>query len=356
MDKYIFFDGTLQEGGAERVLSILTSHLSENGKDVEIVLYYDREIFYKINKNVKITVVEKETGSKSILKNLLWLREYFKKNGNIIISFLAPFNMFALVAHMFINKPIIVADRNDPRHVPEKLFFRKCRDFLYLFSDGVVIQTSSNQSYFSDSIRKKSTVIYNPVDLKDYKALALSTNKEKKIVSVGRLMPQKNQKNMISAFAEFLKTHNDYTFTIYGEGPYREELQNYISQLNLNEKVFLPGSVKNVFDYIKDAEVFVLSSDYEGMPNALIEAMCIGLTVISTTVSGATDLIRDGVNGFLVEKNNPQKMTEALKKIADDKELRIRMAKEAVKLNDVLAAKKIMLQWEKYIDEVGEKK
>ena len=350
--RIVFFDGTLMQGGAERVISILSRHLSERGFSVQILLLYDREIFYEIAPSVRVTVVEKESGSKNLLKNLLWVRRFFEKNADVVISFLAQFNMFALVAHTGLKSKIIVADRNDPRHMPNRQYLRKLRNLLYRFADGVVVQTSHNKEYFSKDVQKKSIVIHNPVDLGDLAGKAIGAEKKREIVSVGRLMPQKNQSMLLEAFAAIRDEFPDYVLTIYGEGPERSNLERKADELGIGDRVFLPGSVKDVHDRIISSELFVLSSDYEGMPNALIEAMCLGLPCISTKVSGATDLIRDGENGLLIEVGDCDEMKGALRQMLLNEELRERSGKQAVLLNDALETEKITAQWIEAVESV----
>ena len=345
MKRYIFFIGTLRNGGAERVVSVLASQMGEQGYDTEIVMYYDRPIFYEISSKVKLTIAEKETGTRSKVKNLYWLRNYFKMNAKVVISFLAPFNIMAIAANLGSGTPIVVADRNDPRKVPSNYVVRKVRDFLYRFADGIVVQTEKNKSYFSSCVQKKSVVIYNPVDLKEYAGSGLSTVKEKKIVTAGRLMPQKNQAMMIRAFAEILKKHPEYELVIYGDGPSEKQLKSLVGELGILTKVFFPGNVKDLHNKIRSAEMFVLSSDYEGMPNALIEAMCLGLPCVSTEVSGATDLIIHGKNGMLTKLNDQQAFTEAILELIENPETAAQMCEEAVKLNEELKLSKIMEQW-----------
>lgn len=352
MKRYIFFIGTLRNGGAERVVSVLASRMAEQGMDTEILMYYDKSVFYEVSKKVKLTAVEKETGTKSKAKNLLWIRNYFKENAKIVISFLAPFNIMALAANLGSATPIIVADRNDPTKVPSKFIVRKVRDFLYRFADGVVVQTEKNKAYFSKTVQKKSIVIYNPIDLKEYAGIALQTPKEKKIVTAGRLMPQKNQKMMIRAFAEVLKKYPDYKLVIYGDGPSETELKDMVAELGTSESILFPGNVKDLHDRIKSAEIFVLSSYYEGMPNALIEAMCLGLPVISTKVSGATDLIDDHKNGLLVENGDQNGLENALLEFIENKELSSLNARNAVELNSRLELSKIMDEWITFITKV----
>ena len=340
-----FFIGTLGNGGAERVVSILTRHLAQMQISVEIVLYYDSVPFYDIHPDVKITYVERETASKNILKNVLWLRRYFIQNADIVISFLAQFNMLALAASFATGIPVIVADRNDPRHMPKQAPVRLARNLVYRLANVVVVQTQHNKVYFSKAIQKKCKIIYNPVDLQDKKGLALRTEKKKRIVSAARLMKQKNQIMLIDSFAQIKRDYPDYTLTIYGEGPFRSELEKRIEELGLGSSVLLPGKVQNVFDCVADAELFVLSSDFEGMPNALIEAMCLGLPVVSTRVSGATDLIQNGENGLLADAGDLDQLTDCMRRMLADSELRNNCARNAVNLNELLRTETIMNQW-----------
>ncbi|MBR2011004.1 MAG: glycosyltransferase [Clostridia bacterium] len=349
--RHVFFIGTLCHGGAERVISILTKHMADNGMNVKIVLYYDAEPFYPIHPNVEIIHIEKETGTKGIFKNILWLRKYIKNNADVLISFLAPFNIFAIAATLGLGKKVIVADRNDPRFVPLNTIIRRARDFLYRFANGVVVQNTDNKKYFSGAVQKKSAVIFNPIDLGDKRGQALATEKKKRIVSVGRLIKQKNQVLLIEAFADIHRDFPEYVLTIYGEGDHRELLENRTNELGLTGFVELPGSKKGIFDLISDAELFVLSSNYEGMPNALIEAMCLGLPVVSTAVSGTSDLIEDGANGRVVEVGNKEQLADAMREVLADDSIRKEYAERAVLVNDKLCVDKIMEEWQKIIEQ-----
>jgi len=347
-----FFIGAITHGGAERVISILSRNLSERGFFVRILLLYDWEIFYEIDPSVHITVVEKESGSKNLLKNLLWVRDYFKENTDIVISFLAQFNMFALVAHAGLKSKIIVADRNDPRYMPNKQYLRKLRNFLYRFADGIVVQTSRNMNYFSRAVQKKAIIISNPINLGDMAGRAVSTPKRREIVSVGRLMPQKNQAMLLEAFAAIGDDFPDHVLTIYGEGPERTNLVRKADELGIRDRVFFPGSVKDVHERIAHGELFVLSSNYEGMPNALIEAMCLGLPCISTDVSGAGDLIIPGENGEIVGVGDTQALATCMRSLLADDGIRAKYAEKAVDLNSVLHVDVIIQQWVEYLEQI----
>lgn len=347
--RIVIFDGTLKQGGAERVISILSRYMHDDGYKVEILLYHDAELFYDIHPEVKIISVEHESGTKNVIKNLLWMRKFFKQNADIVLSFLAPFNILALVAHMGLKSTIVVADRNDPRFIPGNKVVRLVRDVLYNFADGVVLQTSRNKAYFNKAIQAKSTVIFNPIDLGEKAGLALRTTKKKKIVSVGRLMPQKNQRMLFDAFAAICDQYPDYELYVYGEGPEQDNLNQYAKELGIGERVHLPGSVKNVFEQIVDAELFVLSSDFEGMPNALIEAMCVGLPCITTRVSGAEDLVQEGINGCIVDVGSTEQLIEKMKEFLSDPQKRQMCSEKATELNDQLATNGIMNEWIEYL-------
>ena len=349
--RVLFFVGEFNGGGAERVISIIANELVERNFDVKILKYHNTENTYRTDERIKISSVEENTNTRSnTFKNLEWMAKYFKKNADVVISFLAPFNILALLANMGSNVLIIVADRNDPNFVPSSTFRRKLRDLLYRKADAVVVQTNKNAKYF-DYIKDKVHVIANPLTLNDNVGLALKTKKNKRIVSVGRLEAQKNQLMLINTFNTIHDEFNDYTLTIYGEGSYRKQLEDRIMQLNLNDCVFLPGNENDVFNAIKDAELFVLSSNYEGMPNALAEAMCLGLPCISTRVSGSDDLINDD-NGILIDIGSESQLIESMRKLLSDKDLADKYAKNACDLASKLDVSNITSIWEELIRKV----
>ncbi len=343
--------GSLEKGGAERVIANLSRDLADQGHSVEILLYYDRNILYTIDDRVKVTVDEKFIGKANPIKHMLWRRKYVKKSGaDVFISFLAPFNMMNIAALLGLKIPIIVADRNDPRKIPQNPILRVARNILYTIADGVVLQNERNREYFSKRIKRKSKVIYNSMDIGEYQGIAQKTEKQKKIVFVGRVIKQKRPEMLVSAFATIEKEFPDYSLVFYGDGDMRGQTAEQAADLGLAGRVELAGAVGNVFECIKDAELFVLCSDFEGMPNALLEAMCMGLAVISTRVSGATDVIKDGENGLLIDCDNTEMLADAMHKMLSDDELRRTCAMNAVKISKLLDKNKITAEWLDYIN------
>lgn len=355
MKKIIFFTGTMRFGGAERVISILANYFAQSDYEIEILQYYQSECVYEIDNKVKITVAESETGSRSMVRNIRWIRNHIKQSAEVIVSFMASFNMLMIIAAMGLRKTLIVADRSYPYTVPLNRAVRKLRDLLYGLADGIVLQSSRNQKYFPKRIQKKSVVIYNPVDLKDKVGSALKANHKKEIVSIGRLIPAKNQAMLIDAFAAIHSDYPEYELTIYGDGSLREELKAKCAHMGIAAYVHFPGSVKDVYERIANADIFALSSNYEGMPNGLIEAMCLGLPVISTKVSGAVDLINEK-NGILIDTGCTKQLEAAFRKLLENNELKSSLASEAVKISERLSIEKIASYWIEFIEQCGRKK
>ena len=180
--------------------------------------------------------------------------------------------------------------------------------------------------------------------------MATRTEKEKVFVSVGRLEAVKDQDMMIRAFGQFHNNHPDYKLVIYGEGPNRPQLGALVNSLGLEGAVLLPGRNNNVWNAISSAECFLLSSKYEGMSNAMVEALCLGLPVISTKVAGATEIIKDGENGYLVDVGDANAMAKYMCQIADDNELRQNLSAGAVKVYELFRADRICEEWVDYLD------
>lgn len=342
--------GVLGMGGAERVLSILSSYFTDEFDIVNFITWREAPIAYEIDQRVKIISLTKEVGSDCFLKKAMWLRKYvIQEKPDIILSFLSLFNMMTLIALLGARANIIVAERNDPRYIKGGRVIAFLRNILYRTSNGILCQTEPIRAYFKGALFAKTKVIFNPLFLKKDKInSALKDYKSKRIVSVGRLHPQKNHVLMIHSFQLFLKRHPDYTLTIYGDGSEREKLQSLINMHSLNNKVLLPGNSRSVHNDIMDADIFLLTSVYEGMPNALIEAMSMGIPSVSTRVSGAIDLIDDSVNGILCDSTE-ESICASLCRIVEDDDFAKKLSMEGPKVAELLSQDSIAYQWVEYL-------
>lgn len=354
MTKLLVSIGTLSSGGAERVLSILSNDFASHYDEVIYLTWIDIPDFYQINQKVRRICVEKESKSNNLFKKTIWFRNFVKhENPTVILSFLAPFNVLVSFALMGVKRKLIVAERNDPRYIWNGIIQKRLRNLAYQMADGILVQTENNKLYFQGTLFTKTSVIYNPIIMADdYVGCAINTPKKQRIVAVARLTAQKNPEMLLLSFKEFYTSHPNYTLTIYGEGPYRPYIEKMVKELGLSGIVHLPGAVKNVWDNIKDAECFLMSSFYEGMPNALLEAMCLGLPCISTKVSGAVDLINNGNNGILIDLNDKMAMSKALCEVVDNKILNKTLAVNASKLYKLLKIDIVSNLWLDYIDKI----
>jgi glycosyltransferase involved in cell wall biosynthesis len=205
-----------------------------------------------------------------------------------------------------------------------------------------------------DVLHHKTTVIYNPINIpKEAIGLGLRTEKKNLIVSVGRLESQKNHHLLLKAFAKFQDKYPDYLLVIYGVGSKFDMLQSLVKELHLEENVSFPGKTSNVPEAIAGAKMFVLSSLFEGMSNALLEAMAIGIPCISTRVSGSTELIENHVNGLLVDVYDVDGIAEAMAFIASHPEEANIYAEKALHVMDDLNVTKISKIWVDYLRQLS---
>lgn len=346
--------GSLTAGGAERVLSILSDPFVEHYNSVTYLMWDNLPVFYTINKNIKLISVEAECRSSSLIKKMMWFRRYVLNNRpDVVLSFSTPYNMLTLFALLMTKAKVVAAERIDPRAFRWGKPLEILRDFLYHTATGILAQTEYSRSYYKGKLLEKTSIIYNPVTMpSSLVGMALNTPKEKVIVSAVRLKKQKNLPLLIEAFTRFSKLHPDYRLIIYGEGSEREYLENFAQKMGVADKVSMPGSVKDLWQRISSAKMFVMTSLFEGMSNSLIEAMCLGLPCISTKVSGATDLIKSGENGFLIDGLDD--LCEKMEALCDDN-FAARIGENASNLYEELKVENISRQWIDYIDKIAKR-
>ena len=347
MSKLIVSGATLAAGGAERVLSVLSTPLADRYDTVIYVMWLDVPIFYDTDKRVRKVCIEKEVGSKSNIKKMLWFRKFIEKeHPDVLLSFLEPFNIRVLLSTMGLGIKTCVAERNDPHGVNKYWIIDQFEKLVYRLADKIFVQTETIQKFFDGALKKRTHVIYNPVNLShEMVGKALMVEKKRRIVSVARLTPQKNNDVLIKAFAKFSENHPDYTLTIYGIGELGEELKCLAESLGVGDKVSIPGASKTIHEDILDAEMMCLVSSREGMSNSMIESMCLGLPCICTKVSGAIDLIKDGENGLLVDIGDVDGLVERMNFIADNTGKAKEIGINASKLYKLLNKDRICKKW-----------
>jgi glycosyltransferase involved in cell wall biosynthesis len=351
--RLIVCSGALQHGGAERVLSVLSPYFASGFDYVEYVLWLDWRFpgcFYEIDDRVKIIGISEASGSRNVLKQMIWFRKHVKEsNPTVILSFFEMVSLCVISSLIFANYKIVVSERNDPYFFQHGKFYRSLINLAYRLPSvkRIIMQTQHNKDYFKNtSLYDKTIVVYNPINFNgDMVGSAILHKKDNVIISAARLEPQKKQQILIKAFSVFVKTHPDYKLKLFGEGSCRENLESYVSALGIKDSVMLPGNTTHIWEEMKSSKMFVMSSEFEGMSNSLIEAMCLGVPCISTKVSGATDLIIHGENGYLVDQDDVEAIGHYMSMIADDDKLAYEIGKNSSKVFSKLAIEQIASVW-----------
>ena len=342
---------SLGSGGAERVTSILANQLVACGHEVSVVMLSHLLCVYPLSEKIGTETLDCDGDAdlpyiKRFSVRLKKIRAAIKRlSPDVVISFMSETNIDVCFALRGMRIPVIVSERNDPAIDPASKIKQIMRKFAYVKPKGFVFQTPDAQSYFSKRIQKRSAIILNP--LTGSLPAPYEGEREKRIVAVGRLNKQKNFPMLIDAFSGFSVSHPEYVLEIYGEGSLEESIGQYIADKALEGKVILKGFCKDVHEKTRSAAMFVMSSDFEGMPNALLEAMAIGLPCISTDCpcGGPRMLIEPYHNGLLVPIKSSEKMQEAMTYMAEHPTEAEAMAMNARKVKDRADVTMITEQW-----------
>jgi glycosyltransferase involved in cell wall biosynthesis len=347
-------------GGAERVASRLVNELSKRHQ-VYLMYFRNGDKPYYISPQVRLIKPDDNTTSQtpSITshKNMfLWhLKNYFSVFSKVLnvkrvkrehqidttISFLKLGNVVNVLARG--KDKIIVSERFDPSKMDT--VYRISVSFANHFADHVVFQSKRVRDMYCEKIQKKSSVIVNPTEVN----CEVKTLRAKKIVAVGRLTAQKNHKLLIRAFAMFHATHQEHHLHIFGEGELLEELHQTAEECDVKSFVHFEGFKNDIHAAIADAEQFVVSSDFEGLSNALMEAMMMGHACISTDCAGSDELIENEITGLLVPVGNVKALCEAMCRLSDDFELRKRLGRAAAVVARAWDTESVIPSWERIL-------
>lgn len=350
--KIVFVSQPLSTGGAERVVAVLANRFCELGHEVKIVVIDNGDSnIYSTHKDVEFVHIDKPSNPLFDLFNRAKkMRRYFQLyRPDVILSFTTQKNVSTLLATLFTKHRVIISERNNPYKDPQSRALRLLRKILYFTADGYVFQTEGAKEFFSRKIQRRSCVIPNPI--RDDLPQPWNEDRTKRIVMVNRLDPQKNLKMAIDAFQSISEHNSDYCLEIFGKGPLQKDLTDYILSKGLEGKVFLKGFCSHVNDEIKDAAIYLMTSDFEGMSNSLMEALALGLPCISTDhpTGGARALIKDHVNGILIPVGNNKACVLAIEELISNKDLCDKLSANAIKIRDHLSSNYIADMWSAYI-------
>lgn len=355
-----FLINDLNAGGAERATTSLANYFVNHGVETTIITFKDSESFYPLEKNIRHCKVNFEEIEHSVslkrligtVKRMFRVRAYIKSlDLDILIGMSFYMTWYAVFATFFTKTKAIGTERNNPYKYKSTRFNTILRKFFYRICNGYIFQTKKASEFFTDSLRKSDIIIPNAIFNKAIYEMTPPTKREKIITAVGRLTEQKRFDLLIEAFKIIADKIPDYNLIIFGEGELRNQLENQINELGLNKRISLPGTSTEAIKTVNRSSVFVLSSDLEGMPNALMEALAMGVPCISTRCDmGPEDLIENNVNGILVEVGNAKEISAAILKIIENPDFSATLSSQARELVETHSIEEISNKWLKYLN------
>lgn len=345
-----FIAGYLRAGGAERVLSVLANHFVNINFKVSVIYLDDKKDFYMLDEKIKKHQIEYDRESGNFISGLLNTRRRVKalrqmiKNvdPDIVIGFITDINVLSVLACRRLDVPVIISERTNPYQYRIPVKWKIASRLFYRLADKLVLQTARVSRFYSFVPSSKIAVIPNPVSNIYFED---NTKRKNIILAVGRLEYPKGFDLLIEAFAK-TRAKDSWKLLIVGEGSERENLIRNISQNNLDSSVELVGLQKDIGSFYSRASLFVLSSRYEGYPNALSEAMSSGLACISFNCNfGPAEMIEHNVNGILVEHLNTDQLARAIDDLADNRPKREKIGENAEEINRQNHIDAVSEQW-----------
>ena len=345
-------------GGAERVTAYLSNYFVSCNKDVYLISLTKTEPAYPLSGSVHYIQLDPSQRKNPLVRYRILvkqIRNTIKKiRPSLVLGMMSYSGSLTAFACAGLKIPVLLSERNDPNTTQSFSSLEKkvIRFAYHRFASRAVFQTESAKTYYyqRDSIR--GVVIPNPLYLEDLPSPNTGINNTMEIMSAGRLSKQKNQQLLIKAFALVHEKHPQCTLTIYGEGDQRMQLEQLIASLHLEASVSLPGIESSIFPKLQKAQMFVMSSNFEGMPNALIEAMAMGLPVVTTDYSeGRGTLVKNNKNGLVVPRFDQKALSEAMLFMLENPKLAFEMSREALTVRDELDSNLICRRWLSAIEE-----
>ncbi|MGH7944155.1 MAG: glycosyltransferase family 4 protein [Opitutaceae bacterium] len=353
-------------GGAQRVMSLLANRWATQDWEITLAtLSATAADFYPLHaaiRRVGFGLEVESTGPLNALANnrarLSALRRLITESRpQVIVSFQDRMNVLTLLAARGTGVPVVVSERVDPRvHAIGKLW-NVLRRRTYPWASRVVAQTSSVAEWLQHLVaREKIAVLSNPVEISNAAAdgnlrESIGLKQSARIVlGAGRLVPQKGFDLLVDAFAQASRDRGEWHLVILGNGPERDRLTTLAARHQVEYRVHLPGIMQELRRYLEHVDLFVLSSRYEGFPNALLEAMAAGVAVIACDcASGPRDIVNSGSDGVLVAPENATLLADAMSRLMDDATERRRLGDRARAVTERFGLDRVARMWEELI-------
>lgn len=352
--KINFLIGGLSGGGAERVICNIANYAVKSNWQVTIITMADDKPSYPLSNKVNRTILlyNHERGG-FVHNSYLRIRRLIKilkaSSVDAYVVFLPTTIIISLLLKCFTKAKVIVSERNIPTSY--SLFTRIMLKLICRKADAWVFQTEDALKFYGKNNLKSFCIIPNAVN-PEFLCRKRTASHNNKIISIGRLNEQKNQSLLIKSFADLIKDYPSLQLVIFGEGPLREQLERQIEELGISNHVSLPGYSEDIVHELESCYMFVLSSNWEGIPNSLLEAMCVGVPCIATDCDGggAKLLIENYHNGILIPKNNKEVLTESIKQLISNDDLYHLLSDNALKVNKEYNPNAIYAKWLSFIE------
>lgn len=355
--KVLFVIGVMGNGGAERVIANLSNEFVTYGWEVEIATIYGSKQDYELDKRVNIRNILCKCPIRVLrpFERFAAIRRNIKEaEPDVAVSFLADVNIHVIISMLGMKKKLVVSERNDPQRDPKPKWMRWLRDRLYASVDGIVFQTADAKAYFDKLLKKgiKFEIIPNPI--KENLPFYNKDTNSNEFITACRLDTQKNLPLMIDAFHILVNKGMDVKLNIYGEGSERNHLETYIKTLGLESRVSLCGFTNEIHEKMKNAACFVISSDYEGISNSMLEALAIGIPVVATDcpVGGARMYITDKVSGRLVPCREVDSLADAMYTAVHDRKAAAAWGENASNIRNELTVGRVAFWWKTYLEDI----
>lgn len=363
MNRIVFHLNCLERGGAERVVSVLAGQFAEWGYEVYIATEWQGEDEYVIDSRIKrvhVGLTEKQERYGRIGKfvaRIFNLRRFLKQTKpDIVAAFARKANYRALTATIGFKMPVLISVRINPIGNYDFLSDKIQIPILFRRAAGCVFQTPAQRDFFPDYITKKSRVILNPIN-PNFIGNPIPTEREKAVVHSGRLVDFKNQLMLIEAFCKVHEKHPDYVLKIFGPDSFdgtKEKLEALIHEKQAESYVFLMGGSDKLEKDMIHGALAAYSSDYEGMPNVMLEAMALGLPVVATDCppGGPAMVITPEENGLLVPVGDVEAMAAAINRLIENPEFAGKLGMAAAEIGKKASVELIASEWKQYMEEI----
>lgn len=355
--RLVFVLAGLGAGGAERVVALISGEFARQGHEVAVISFdaLGDSVYHQFEERVDVVQLGVPAGGGSFVRGIVQsakrvaaLRRYLKRQRpDAVCSFLTKINVISVAAARGLDIPVLISERNNPAAQKAHPFWIRAWNWAAKRAAAVVLQTEGIKKLYPKAIQDRAVVIPNPIGLPDWER---QPHEGKVLAAVGRLAHQKGFDRLIPAFAEIADDNPDWRLVIWGEGADRAKLEQLAAETGLGERISFPGNSPRPASWVETADAFVMSSRFEGFPNALVEAMLAGIPPISYACDfGPGEIITDGEDGLLVHLQDSESLALTVNRLISDAKLQYKLGAAARNSASKYGVSVIVSNWDSVI-------